>query len=174
MINANKFNAENFDVVFSNTVRAELTHYITGIELPRITVGAVPVYINNSKIEMPSNNFEKADLLIQFMLDEHWRSYGLLFAWLKGLKDNNEPQWNAWDRCDIRIPITDSNQSKEVAEFVMLNAWPLYLPELYLFHYDNDTDSINFPVPFKCDALLFNLKVELGDIAFYKDQENGL
>lgn len=150
-LNANISHASNFSAVIGDPWAA-LNPYIRSVTTAALNINTItiPHGGNPNPMNYPTNKVHMSDFFIEFMLDEKFESFSLLWQWFELTKDTSDSRGDAFktNRADIHVPIFTSTQCTEVACFIYKDAFPKTLPSIVWTHDDNTTRATAFSVTF--------------------------
>lgn len=150
-VDANITQASNFSAMIGDPWH-ELTPYIRSITTASLSINttALPWGGNANPMPYPKNKVFTSDFFIEFLLDERFQSFGLLWQWFERTKDTIDPFGDSFrnNRADIVVPIFESTQCSEIACFKYKDAFPKTLPSLVWSHDDNTARATAFSVTF--------------------------
>lgn len=150
-INANFTHASSFSAVIGDPW-SELNPYIRSVTTSSLSINTnnVPLGGNPNPLPYPSNKVHTTDFFVEFMIDERFQSFALLWQWFERTKDTIEVFGDSFkeNRADIYVPIFESSQCVEIACFKYKDAFPKTLPSIVWTHDDNTNRATAFSVTF--------------------------
>lgn len=132
LTNRNKF---RFQINFSDTEYFEF--FAKAFTFGGITLGVYQQPTPIRYIELPGDSFQAEDCVVDFFIDEDWKSYKEIFRWMKRIKSSSTMLQNPNLIADATLTILNTKY-RNVFNIIMKDVWPYSLTTLNL---DTDDDS---------------------------------
>lgn len=159
--NINPLNPNGF--VFSVMKLPELTFFVQDLELPSLTLGIVTQASNVHDIKLPGETAEYGSLTLSFLVDEEFKNYKAIYAWMVGLSYpqshaiytqflNSEVNSNSYSEIakgysDATLSILNSSNNV-VQNITFTDAFPTSLSSLPFTTTNNDVSFLRASVTF--------------------------
>lgn len=159
--NINPLNPNGF--IFSVSKLPELTFFVQDVELPNLSIGVVQQSSSVHDIKIPGETAEYAELNVSFLVDEEFKNYKAIYAWMIGLtypeghqlytdfinSQGNENSYSelAKGYSDASLTIMDSS-NKPVQQFVFVDAFPTAISALQFSSQNTDVNYLRASVTF--------------------------
>ncbi len=131
-----RFKGNNFDLT------------VTGLNIPGIQLGIVPIGTSIRQIERPGDNITFNDLTVEFLITEDFDEYIEIYNWMNDLRNFKQTEFDNTILSDGKL-ILLTNKSNPNIIFTFIDIFPVDLNDLDLTLNTADGESVRGSVTFK-------------------------